>query len=127
MLNRILCIDDAADIRAVLQVALGMIGGFSVQLCASGSEAAETAVDFQPDLILLDVMMPDMDGPETLAALRKLPGLAQTPVVFMTGQDQPEQVEQLRALGALGILPKPFNPAELASQIKALWSLHSGS
>lgn len=125
MLNRILCVDDAADIRAVLQIALGMIGGFSIHLCASGQQAIADASDFKPDLILLDVMMPQMNGPETLAALRKLSGLEHTPVVFMTGQDQPEQTAQLRSLGALGVISKPFNPAELASQIKALWAHHT--
>lgn len=125
MLNTILCVDDAADIRAVLQISLEMIGGFSICLCASGQEALNQAAEFKPDLILLDVMMPEMNGPQTLAALRAKPELCNTPVIFMTGQDQQKESDALLEIGAIGVIRKPFKPTELAKQIKALWSKHT--
>lgn len=122
MLNKILCVDDAADIRAVLQISLEMLGGFSICLCASGQEALNQAVDFQPDLILMDVMMPDLDGPQTLKLLREKTEQHPAPVIFMTGQDQHKQTKALYELGAIGVISKPFQPAELANQINSIWS-----
>ncbi|HAL38061.1 MAG TPA: hypothetical protein DCP03_08045, partial [Polaromonas sp.] len=83
-LNRILYVEDEPDIRAVAQMALEAVGGFVVIACASGQEALSAAPQAQADLLLLDVMMPGMDGPNTLKALRALPATAQTPVIFMT-------------------------------------------
>ena len=122
MLQKILCVDDAADIRAVLQIALEMIGGFEIYLCASGQEAIAKAPEIHPDLILLDVLMPEMSGPETLNALRNMAHLASTPVIFMTGQHQLNEIVHLNQLGAIGVITKPFQPTELASQIKTLWT-----
>ena len=122
MLNKILCVDDATDIRAVLQIALEMIGGFEVCLCASGKEALEKAPDFNPDLIVLDVLMPEMSGPETLTALRGTDQLAEIPVIFMTGQNQLNEIDALTQQGSIGVITKPFQPTELANQIKALWT-----
>ncbi|WP_151670893.1 response regulator [Nitrincola schmidtii] len=122
MLNKILCVDDATDIRAVLQIALEMIGGFELCLCASGKEAVEKAPNFKPDLIVLDVLMPEMSGPETLKALREMDQLAEIPVIFMTGQNQLNEIEALTQQGSIGVITKPFQPTELANQIKALWT-----
>ncbi len=83
-LQRILLIEDDADIQAVGRLALEAVGGFTVRVCASGQDALETASAFAPDLILLDVMMPGMDGPTTFAALRAQPATAHIPIVFMT-------------------------------------------
>lgn len=124
MLNKILCVDDSTDIRAVLQIALEMIGGFEVCLCASGKEALEKAPNFNPDLIVLDVLMPEMSGPETLTALRGTDQLAKIPVIFMTGQNQLNEIEALTQQGSIGVITKPFQPTELANQIKALWAQH---
>ncbi len=120
-LKRILYVDDEPDIRTVAKMALETVGGFTVLLCASGTEAVACAEDFAPDLILLDVMMPAMDGPATLAALRKLPSLARTPVLFFTAKVQTGEVEQLKSLGALEIVAKPFKPMQLPQTLRDIW------
>jgi two-component system, OmpR family, response regulator len=120
-LKRILYVDDEPDIRAVAKMALENVGGFTVLLCASGAEALQRAVEFAPDLILLDVMMPEMDGPATLAALRRLPALATTPVLFFTAKVQAGEVEQFKKLGALDVVPKPFKPMQLSQTLRDIW------
>ena len=125
-LQKILYAEDEADIHEIAQVALELVGGFTLQLCSSGQEAVEKGPGFAPDLILLDVMMPWMDGPTTLARLREIPALARTPVIFMTAKVQPQEVEALRALGALDIIAKPFDPMQLAQQIGAIWEGRPG-
>ena len=120
-LKRILYVDDEPDIRAVAKMALENVGGFTVLLCASGVEALQGAVEFAPDLILLDVMMPEMDGPTTLAALRRLPPLAETPVLFFTAKVQAGEVEQLKSLGALDVVAKPFKPMQLPQTLRDIW------
>ena len=120
-LQRILYVEDEPDIQAVARLALEMVGGFTVKICSSGEEAVREAEAFAPDMILLDVMMPGMDGPSTLKALRALPTLADVPVAFMTAKVQPAEVEQFKALGARDVIPKPFDPMTLHSQIQAIW------
>lgn len=123
-LERILCVEDEADIQAVIQVALEMVGGFQVKLCATGQAALDAVVGFGADLILLDVMMPGMDGPSTLRALRARPDTAAIPVIFMTARVQPAEVAGFMALGALAVIAKPFDPMTLAREIEALWQQH---
>ncbi len=125
-LQKILYAEDAADIREIAKMALELIGGFTLELCSSGLEAVEKGPGFAPDLILLDVMMPGMDGPTALARLREIPALAGTPVIFMTAKVQPQEVAALRALGALDIIPKPFDPMQLAQQLGAIWEARPG-
>ena len=120
-LQRILYVEDEPDIQAVAQLALEMVGGFTVKICSSGEEALREAVAFAPDMILLDVMMPGMDGPSTLMALRKLPGLADLPVAFMTAKVQPTEVAYYKSLGARDVIAKPFDPMALAGQIRSIW------
>ncbi|ADU67200.1 response regulator [Desulfurispirillum indicum] len=120
-LERILYAEDEPDIQAVARVALEMVGGFTVRICSSGQEALETAPGFAPQLILLDVMMPGMDGPTTLQNLRRIPAFTTTPVIFMTAKVQPAEVAHYTSLGAIGVIPKPFDPMALAGQIRALW------
>lgn len=119
-LQRILYVEDEPDIQAVARLALEMVGGFTVKICSSGDEALREAAAFAPDMILLDVMMPGMDGPSTLAALRTLDNLTATPVAFMTAKVQPHEVEQLKALGAVGVIAKPFDPMTLSDQVRGL-------
>ncbi len=125
-LQRILYVEDEPDIQAVARLALEMVGGFTVKVCSSGEAALVEAVAFAPDLILLDVMMPGMDGPTTLAALRRQPALAATPVAFMTAKVQPHEIAQFKALGALDVIAKPFDPMTLAAQVRALWEKRDG-
>lgn len=120
-LKNILYVEDEPDIQTVAQLALQTIGGFNVQLCSSGEEAVEKAPFIAPELILLDVMMPGMDGPDTFRALRAMPGMTGTPVIFMTAKTQAHEVAALIEMGALGVIPKPFDPVTLSDQITALW------
>lgn len=120
-LQRILYVEDEADIQAVAKLALEMVGGFTVKICSSGDEAVKEAVAFAPDMILLDVMMPGMDGPTTLAALRSLPTLANVPVAFMTAKVQPQEVAHYKSLGALDVIAKPFDPMTLADKVRAIY------
>ena len=108
----------------VAKLALESVGGFSVETCGSGREALASAEAVAPDLIMLDVMMPGMDGPATLAALRALPSLGTTPVVFMTAKVQPEEVAYCRALGAIDVVAKPFDPMALAQTVETIWEKH---
>lgn len=121
-LQRILYIEDEADIRAVALLALEVVGGFTVKACASGQEALAEAEAFAPDLILSDVMMPEMDGPTTIKALRSLSSLTQTPVIFMTAKVQTDEIEHFKSLGVKDVIAKPFDPMTLADQIRRIWA-----
>lgn len=120
-LSKILYVEDEPDIQTVARLALETVGGFSVHICSSGQEALDTVTAFAPDLIMLDVMMPGMDGPSTLAALRELPETAAVPVIFMTAKVQPPEVAHYKELGALDVIPKPFDPMTLSEQVLAAW------
>ncbi|WP_120997398.1 response regulator [Stutzerimonas urumqiensis] len=123
-LKRILHVEDDPSIQAVTKLALEAVGGYQVLSCDSGPQALEQVEAFAPDFILLDVMMPGMDGPETLARLRERPALADTPVAFMTAKVQSGEIEHLRGLGALEVIIKPFDPMRLAHQIQTIWDRH---
>lgn len=126
-LQRILYVEDQADIRAVTEVALEKVGGFELQVCSGGEEALALAIDFAPDLFLLDVMMPGMDGPSTLQALWKLPGLENVPVIFMTAKVQTNEVAEYMAMGAIDVIFKPFDPMTLSNEIRDVWQKHSAN
>jgi two-component system OmpR family response regulator len=121
-LSRIMYVDDEPDIRTIVDLVLHTLEGFSVTLCGSGAEALERAPEILPQLVLLDVMMPGMDGPETLRALRALPATSAVPVVFVTAKVQPAEVARFRGLGAADVIAKPFDPLALAGQVRAIWS-----
>lgn len=121
-LQHILYVEDDADIRTIAQLALEAVGGYTLKVCASGQEALETvAAGYRPDLILLDVMMPGLDGPGTLSGLRRLPLTMETPAVFMTAKVQASEIAYYKSLGAMGVLAKPFDPMQLAAQVRGLW------
>jgi len=121
-LQRILYVEDEPDIQAVAQIALENVGGFTIKVCQHGQQALAEAAAFKPDLLLLDVMMPDMDGPTTLIELHKQPELANIPAIFMTAKVQPQEVAQLRTLGAVDVITKPFDPMTLSDQIRKIWA-----
>jgi two-component system OmpR family response regulator len=122
-LTNILYVEDDLDIQAVAQIALEVVGGFTLKTCSSGSEAiAAIQQGYIPDLLLLDVMMPNMDGPTTLTELRKLPATGQTPVIFMTAKVQSSEQDYYFTLGATGVIAKPFDPMALAGQVRTLWN-----
>ncbi len=114
-------VDDDDDIREVTAYSLAIDPEIELRSAASGAEALE-ALDagYQPDVILLDVMMPRLDGPGTLALIRQRPGYGETPVIFMTARAQTSEMEQYRALGALDVIVKPFDPMALAKDVRAL-------
>ena len=117
-LKKILYVEDEPDIQMIARVALENVGGFELLVCSSGTEAVEKAAAFAPDLLLLDVMMPGMDGPTTLGELRKIPELSKTPVMFMTAKVQPQEVEYLKSLNVADVIAKPFDPMGLANNIR---------
>lgn len=117
--TRILHVDDEPDIREVVEVSLGLDPDFAIQSCGSGDLAIGMAADWQPNMILLDVMMPAMDGPTTLAHLRENPLTSYIPVVFMTARAQSREIELFRSLGAEGVIPKPFDPMTLAASVRS--------
>jgi len=120
-LERIMYVDDELDIRKVAKISLELVGKFELCLCGSGREAITRAEQFKPDLILLDVMMPEMDGPTTLAALREIKAFASTPVVFVTAKAQPAEIRRYREIGAVDVFTKPFQPMQLPNQLRDLW------
>jgi two-component system OmpR family response regulator len=121
-LQRILHVEDDPSIQAVAKLALEAVGGFQVLSCTSGQEALEHVQGFAPDFILLDVMMPGMDGPQTLAQIAQLIDITQVPVAFMTAKVQPAEIAYYRSLGACDVIIKPFDPMQLAAQVRKIWS-----
>jgi CheY-like chemotaxis protein len=115
---RILLVDDEPDIREVVDVSLGLDPEFKMRACASGADALVMAAQWSPTIILLDVMMPLMDGPTTLAKLRKDPRTANIPVLFLTARTQTDEIEQYISMGAQGVLSKPFDPMTLAASVR---------
>lgn len=120
-LQRILHVEDDISIQEVTKLALEVVGGLEVTSCDDGQTAITRAHEWQPDLVLLDVMMPGIDGPTTLAKLREQPSTQSIPVVFMTAKVQPSEIEHYLSIGALDVLIKPFDPMTLAEQLRKIW------
>lgn len=120
--RRILLVDDDEDICQIARMSLELIGGHEVLALSSGKEALAAACEFAPDLMLLDVSMPEMDGPQTLVALRQLPGLSEVPAVFLTARTQGKDVMHYRALGASDVIAKPFIPEHLCNRVDAVFA-----
>ena len=119
-MSTILHIEDETDIQEVARIALEDVGGFSVTAACSGLEGLAAARKLNPDLILLDVMMPGMDGITTLKELKADEETAEIPVIFMTANAQTHEVERYLSLGALGVITKPFDPMTLADEVSTL-------
>ncbi len=124
-LTKILLAEDEPDIRAICTISLESIGGFEVLACENGQRVLDCVDAFQPDLVVLDVMMPELDGPNTLARLQQNAATKDTPVVFLTARNQPADVERLRGLGALEVLSKPFDPMSLPGAMQEIWKRHA--
>jgi CheY-like chemotaxis protein len=119
MINlRTLSVDDEPDIREIIELSLGLDPLFVVRACPTGRDALRDAVEWRPDLILLDVMMPVMDGVATLAELRADRRTAMIPVVFMTALAQTHEQARFKSLGAAGVIPKPFDPMRLPALVR---------
>jgi two-component system OmpR family response regulator len=119
-ISKILLVDDDPSIRRITQIGLTGVGKFEVVLASSGTEALDLVISEKPDLILLDVMMPRMDGPATLSKLRELGVLDHVPVIFMTAKVQKQEVEAYLELGACGVVSKPFDPMTLSAQVQEI-------
>ncbi len=120
-LKNILCIDDEQDILDIAKFALENLGHFKLQTICGGKEALARAPLLRPDLVLIDVMMPGMDGIQVYATLRKIPAFATMPFAFMTAKVQPSEVLRYLEMGIEGIIPKPFDPMTLSGAVLSLW------
>jgi CheY-like chemotaxis protein len=123
--KRILLVDDEADIQTVARLGLTLNTDWEILTANSGEGCLEVAIAKQPDAILLDVMMPDMDGLATLAALRETPQTQQIPIIFLTAKAQAADRRQLYAVGAQGVITKPFDPTTLSSQVSGFLNWNS--
>lgn len=119
-IRSVLLIDDEADIRTIGELALSEVGGLEVFLADSGETGLLLAKEKKPDVVLLDVMMPGLDGPSTFERLREDPETASVLVIFMTAKIQKHEVDRYRDLGATGIIAKPFDPMSLADEVKRI-------
>lgn len=125
---KVLYVDDEPDIREVAELALGLDAGIEARTAASGPEALDLIAsgEFSPDVLMLDMMMPGMDGAETLAAVRAWPGGAELAVVFITARAQSHELARFRALGVLDVMTKPFDPMTLALELRAVLARAAG-
>ena len=118
--QKVLIVDDEDDIRELARISLERVGGLRVVAASSGERGLELAESEEPDAIVLDAMMPGMDGPATLQRLKADPATEAIPVVFLTGSVQEVERERFLSLGAAGILAKPFDPMQLANELRAV-------
>lgn len=118
--ERILYVEDQPEIRVIGKLALERLGGFDVVECSCGEDALEKARTASADILLLDMMMPGMDGVQTLAALRAIPQTASTPAIFMTAKVHGAEAAAYLTAGAIGVIPKPFDPVSLGERIREL-------
>ena len=123
-LKHVLYVDDDADIREIVHMSLSLDGELAVHVSDGGERALTQMRAERPDLVMLDVMMPGMDGPSVLARMRADAALAHIPVIFMTAKTNPAEVARFRDLSAIGVIAKPFDPMALGSQVRALWRSH---
>jgi len=121
-LTTVFYIDDEPDIREIVELALGLVPGLIVRTCPSGTQALQELPLVMPDLVLLDVMMPGLDGPATLAKIREDERLRALPVIFMTAKALPQEVDRFLRLGAIGVISKPFDPILLGARVQEIWS-----
>ena len=120
-LNRIFYAEDDEDIQRIVRMSLERIGKMTVRTELDPLKAIEGIIEFKPDMVMLDWMMPGMDGPSVLKAMRARPETADYPVVFITAKASLKEHEELAALGAAGIISKPFSPKDLPDQLREIW------
>ena len=121
-LQKILYVEDEPDIAQVAKLALETVGGFTLEACENGKIALEKGPAFAPDLVLMDVMMPEMDGPTALQEMQKMPEFNDVPVIFMTAKVQPAEIAEYKEMGAVDVIPKPFDPMTLADKVRQVWA-----
>jgi two-component system, OmpR family, response regulator len=120
-LRSVMYVDDEPDIREVVEMSLGLVADLAVHTADSGEQALVELPRVRPDMVLLDVMMPGMDGPTTLARMRAQPELSSIPVVFMTAKAMPQEIARFIEMGAAAVISKPFDPMTLGAQVVKVW------
>jgi len=125
-LARIFYVEDDEDIQRIVRLSLERIGKMSVDIVADPAVAIERMIEFKPDLVVLDWMMPRVDGPTLCRRMRELPETRDLPVVFITAKASPREIDELRALGVAGTISKPFSPKDLPDQLRAIWNTLPG-
>jgi CheY-like chemotaxis protein len=123
-LSRILYVEDDSDIRAIVKMSLEMVGKYQVAACGSCADALDVVDEFDPELLLLDVMMPGVDGPETLEILRERESAATVPAIFITAKVHAGDMARYKDSGVLDVIVKPFDPIRLPGQIEETWQQH---
>ena len=121
-LNRICYVEDDEDIQRIVRMSLERVGKMTVEVVSDPMVAIERMIAFRPDLVMLDWMMPGMDGPTLFQKMRETPETEGLPVVFITAKATPRELEELRSKGAAGTIVKPFSPKDLPGQLRAIWS-----
>ena len=121
-LNRICYVEDDEDIQRIVRMSLERIGRMTVEIVGDPALAIERMIAFQPDLVMLDWMMPGLDGPTLFSKMRAFPATGTLPVVFITAKASDRELAELMALGAAGAISKPFAPQELPDQLRAIWN-----
>ena len=121
VLRKIMYVEDEPDIQMIAKLALESLGGYEVVLCDSGKEALKNVETVAPDLILMDVMMPELDGIETFQQLRENPATRLIPIIFMTARIQEHEIRRYKELGVVSLIFKPFDPLTLSDQIRSIW------
>lgn len=120
-LRKLLVVDDDLDILKIVEISLEGMTGVTFKYCSSGQQAIKEATTFHPDLMLVDIMMPAMDGFQLVQAIKALPELSNTPIVFLTAKIQKDEIAECHKAGVDYIIPKPFDPITLPDQIKEIW------
>jgi len=123
-LKKILYAEDESDIQIIVETIIQSLSDYDIKVCNNGRELLECVDEYSPDLILLDVMMPEMDGPTTFKNLQESPKTKDIPVVFMTAKAQVHEVKRLQEDGVIGIITKPFDPVQLCPNISQIWDEH---
>ena len=121
-LNRICYVEDDEDIQRIVRMSLERVGKMTVQLVTDSTKAIDAMIAFEPDLVMLDWMMPVMDGPAVFRKMKERPETASLPVVFITAKAAQRDLDELTKMGAVGTISKPFNPKDLPDQLRAIWA-----
>ena len=121
-LNRICYVEDDEDIQRIVRMSLERIGKMTVQVVSNPTQAIDAMKTFGPDMVMLDWMMPEMDGPTLYRKMKTEPAVASLPVVFITAKAAQRDLDELIGLGAAGTISKPFSPKDLPDQLRAIWT-----
>lgn len=121
-LNKILYAEDEPDVQTVVEMTIQTMSNYQIKICENGKKLLESIDEYFPDLILLDVMMPEMDGPTTFKYLQENENTKKIPVIFMTAKAQVHEIEKFKEIGVVGIITKPFDPLTLCDEIQEIWN-----